>query len=335
MRHANVAIFVPHAGCPHQCSFCNQRSISGSIAVPRGPEVVQPCREGLANLGAGAAHSQIAFFGGSFTAVPRDYMTELLEAAAPFVGEGGFSGIRISTRPDAITPEILDTLARYGVDTIELGVQSMVPEVLERNGRGHTPKQVTEAASLIQERGFTLGLQMMLGLDGDSPEGAWHTARAIADLKPDQVRIYPTLVIAHTPLAERLAQGSYRPMELDEAVDLSAQLLKFFTERGIAVIRLGLHASRDLERDLLAGPYHPAFRELCESRLLWRELDTKLAEQRITDGSIVISVHPKNRSRLAGQRKHNLIRLAELGYTVRIEEDPELEGLTLRVRQDG
>lgn len=321
MRHANVALFVPNNGCPHRCSFCSQRSITGKLVQPSPDDVVRAAETAEKSLGARAADAEIAFFGGSFTAVERGYMVSLLEAAAPFVRDGRFAGIRISTRPDGIRAEILALLKHYGVTAIELGAQSMNDRVLAWNGRGHTAAQVEEASEKIRAAGFSLGLQMMTGLYGSTPEDDRRTARKIAALDPDTVRIYPTIVLRGTELGDRYLAGEYRPPELAETVDLCADLLDFFEERKITVIRLGLHASPELERDRLAGPWHPAFRELCESRRMLRNIQTELARTGRPRGPLRIHVHPAGVSIAVGQKKSSLTALAAAGFPARIVPD--------------
>lgn len=321
MRHANVALFVPNNGCPHACSFCNQRSITGFQRQP-GPEDVRRAAEtALRSLGPASKDAEIAFFGGSFTAVERGYMVSLLEAAAPYVRSGVFAGIRVSTRPDCVGGEILALLRRYGVKTIELGAQSMDDAVLARNGRGHTAAQTERAAAMVREKGFSLGLQMMTGLAGDTDAGAAETAKRLAALKPDCVRIYPTLALKGTPLGAAYLRGEYRPQTLEQAVSLCAALLGFFEGRGIPVIRLGLHASPELERDMLAGPWHPAFRELCESRRFLGRMQRELAAKNAVEGPVRIAVHPACVSQAVGQKRRNLAELARSGYRVSVVPD--------------
>ncbi len=321
-RHANVAIFVPHAGCPRQCSFCNQRHIAGQSRFPTEEDVQSACETAKRTLPAGAT-AQIAFFGGSFTAIPREDMVRLLKAAVPYVKSGAFSGIRVSTRPDAIDREVLELLKAYGVTTVELGAQSMDDAVLKNCRRGHTAKQVAEAAALIREAGLSLGLQMMTGLPGDTDEGALYTARALAALKPDEVRVYPTLVIDGSPLAEEYRAGTYTPKTLEQAVTLCAKLLTFFEEeRGIPVIRLGLHAEEDMMRHCVAGPWHPAFRELCESRLYRNKAERILKQS--NNKECVLAVNPACVSRMVGHRRENVIAFAKAGYTVKVVADSRL-----------
>lgn len=289
--------------------------------MPTPQDVRSAAEIALKKPGRDAAQSEIAFFGGSFTAIERADMVSLLEAAVPYVQSGGFSGIRISTRPDCIDEEILGVLRRYGVTTIELGAQSMDDNVLALNGRGHTAEQTARASELIRSYGFTLGLQMMTGLPGDTAEGARRTAERIAALRPSCVRIYPTVVLKGTRLGVWFQNGTYRPQTLEEAVELCAGLLDFFEARGIPVIRLGLHASPELESDRLAGPWHPAFRELCESRRMLRTILKELEAGSVSPGEIRVGVSPPGVSAATGQKKENLHKLAQLGYTVKIVPD--------------
>lgn len=324
MRHANVALFVPNNGCPHACSFCNQKTITGKESQPTPDDVKQAAETALRSLGAESRRAEIAFFGGSFTAVEHDYMVSLLKAAAPYVRRGDFSGIRISTRPDAVGPDVLALLKEYGVQTIELGAQSMDDEVLSKNGRGHTARDVEEASERVRSFGFVLGLQMMTGLSGDTREGALTTARRIAALMPSCVRIYPTIVLRGTRLGELYQKGLYRPETLEEATGLCAELLDYFEGRGIPVIRLGLHASPELERDRLAGPWHPAFRELCESRRMLGKIQNELAERKFSRGKITILVHPSCISVAVGQHRSTLRALEAAGYTAEVKTESQI-----------
>ena len=325
MKHANVALFVPNNGCPHRCSFCSQPTITGKLSQPSADDVKAAAEIALSSLGPEAAQAEIAFFGGSFTAIEHSYMISLLEAAQPYLGGGKFRGIRLSTRPDAIDPEILDILEHYGVTSIELGAQSMDDRILMANGRGHTAEQVRQASELIRSRGFSLGLQMMTGLRGDSDETARRTAEQLAELHPDCVRIYPTIVLRGTELGEAYLRGEYRPQTLEDAAQLCSGLLDYFERRGIRVIRLGLHASPELERDMLAGPWHPAFRELCESRRFFNGITDALSSLRIPKGAVAVAVNPACVSQAVGQKKENLRRLSGLGYAARVVPDASVE----------
>lgn len=322
--HAALPIFVPHVGCPGRCSFCDQHTISGARRMPTPEEAAAFCREGLDRLPPRFSTAEIAFFGGSFTAIPREKMLALLAAVQPFRGHSAFGGIRISTRPDAVDGEVLAILREHGVRAIELGAQSLYNDVLEANGRGHTAEQVAEAAALIRREGFELGLQMMTGLYKSSPEQDWGTGVRIAELRPDTVRVYPTVVLPGTGLARRMEQGEYKPPGLEETIKLCARLLGLFEDRGIRVIRLGLHAGGELEERALGGCFHPALGELCRSRLLLERLQAGLAGVP-RDAAPVVLVPPGRLSQALGQRRNNLLLLRQRwpGLTIRPDEGVE------------
>lgn len=325
-RHANVAVFVPNAGCPHRCSFCDQRAIAGVQAMPSPDDVRAACETAEATMRTDPSSSEIAFFGGSFTAIDRRTMCSLLEAAAPFVRAGKFHGIRLSTRPDCVDGGVLALLKSYGVTAVELGAQSMDDGVLARNGRGHTAADVETASARIREAGFELGLQMMTGLYGSSGETDRATARRLAALRPRTVRIYPTLVMEHTALADLYRAGRYTPPPLDQAVALCAGLLRFFErEQGIRVIRLGLHAEAGMQRALLAGPWHPAFRELCEGELYQSAALELLRREAPGGGAVTLAVNPRAVSRAIGQKKRNLAAFRRAGYEVTVRGDASVE----------
>ena len=268
---------------------------------------------------------ELAFFGGSFTALDHNYMVSLLETAQPFVTGGIITGIRISTRPDAINTSILQCLKQYRVTAIELGAQSMLDTVLTANQRGHTVQQVREAAALIKAFGFELGLQMMTGLYMDTVEGAKQTAIEIAKCKPDTVRIYPTIIMKHTYLGQLYESGSYHTLSLEETVDLCSELLAFFEQEQIRVIRLGLHSSPELEQDRLAGPWHPALRELCESRRYRTAILQDLEHSFVTGKNIELLIHPKDYSKAIGQKKSNLQFFTSIGYHIEIKTDETIQ----------
>lgn len=305
MKHSNISIFVPHIGCPNMCSFCNQHTISGTQKAPDADEVRKICEKALLEI-KHPQNTEIAFFGGSFTAITRDYMTALLEAAYAFVGDGMFSGIRISTRPDCIDEEILGILKRYGVKAIELGAQSMSDMVLKSNDRGHTAEDVEKASRLIRKNGFELGLQMMTGLYKSTLMDDMDTARYIADLKPDTVRIYPVVVLKGTRLAELYKQGEYEMISLNEMMMFCANLICFFEEHNIKIIKCGLHASEFVEQDMVAGYYHPAFREMCETYIYRDVISRTIRSDYHSDrGNIVVEVNDKCVSKAVGQNKIN------------------------------
>lgn len=330
MKHVNVALFVPHEGCPHTCSFCNQRTISGSSKKLTAEDIESAV--GIAAKGEyDKENSEIAFFGGSFTAIDRNYMLYLLESAYPYIKDGLFKGIRCSTRPDAIDEEILLTLKKYGVTAIELGAQSMSDNVLMLNERGHTAEDVVNASKMIKSHGFELGLQMMTGLYGDDDETAIMTAEKIIELNPETVRIYPTVVLENTHLAEIYRSGQYKPQTLDNAVSLCSKLLEMFHNANIKVIRLGLHSGGNTEDGYMAGAYHPAFRELCESRIYLNRVINIINKENIK-GNVTISVCPGEVSKMTGQKKSNIKILGDMGVFARVREDGGLKKYEVRIK---
>ncbi len=326
--HSNISIFVPHIGCPNKCSFCNQRYITGSCWAPAAKDVENAVAKARDSKNFDSKTAEIAFFGGSFTAINRNYMDSLLKAAEQFVGDGTVKGIRISTRPDAIDDEILTLLKEHGVTSIELGAQSMNDRVLRMNNRGHTSADVEKASKLIRKHGFELGLQMMTGLYGDSDNSAVKTAEKLIALQPDTVRIYPTIVLKDTDLAALYADNIYKPQTLDGAVSLSVRLYKMFTDNGIRVIRLGLHSIE--EEAYIAGPWHPAFSELCQSQIMLTGVLSSLQDK----GKYKINVSKSAVSKMAGQGRKNIIFLKSRGYDCRVLADEKLSGLDFRLERE-
>ncbi len=313
MKHSNISIFIPHIGCPHQCSFCDQRTISGAQHLPDGNEVREICGKALSEVKS-SENTEIAFFGGSFTAIPRDYMVELLDAAKEFVGGTRFRGIRCSTRPDCIDREVLDILKEYGVTAIELGAQSMDAEVLTANERGHSADDVVNACHLIREYGFELGLQMMTGLYKSDPERDMETFLRLAELLPDTMRIYPVVILNGTKLADLYRSGEYVPYSFEKAVDICSDMLEEAENRGIRVIKCGLHASEFVEQDKVGGFYHPAFRELCESRIYLRKIE-KLS---VGCTYLKLAVPARDISKAVGHGRSNILKLKEKGVELKI-----------------
>ena len=308
MKKGNISIFVPHLGCPQQCSFCNQKTITGRQTQPTAQDVKNAVKTALNKKN---YEYEIAFFGGSFTAIEREYMMSLLTAAAECVDGQRVKGIRISTRPDFIDREVLEILKQHCVTSIELGAQSMDDEVLKANLRGHTSEDVEKASGLIKEYGFELGLQMMTGLYLDTDEKAVETAKKLIALRPDTVRIYPTVVLKGTYLAELYDKEMYKPQTVDDAAALCTKLLPMFEKAGVKVIRLGLHASDDIKKNMVAGAYHDSFGEIVQSRFM---LNKVLA---YPPGNYEIKVNPKSVSKLKGQQKRNVYFLMEEGYNIK------------------
>lgn len=329
MKQTNISVFIPHIGCPHRCSFCDQRSISGAAHAPSPQEVTKLLDEQAQHLSDIGMTAEIAFFGGSFTAIPRDYMTGLLECAKSAVERFPqvYTGIRCSTRPDCIDEDIISLLKRYGMTAVELGAQSMCDEVLNANERGHSAEDVRRASRLIRESGISLGLQMMTGLYKDTEDAVRLTCREFIALQPDTVRIYPTVILKGTRLGELFGSGEYRSFGFEKTVDLCAGLLKSFTAAGIRVIRMGLHASQEVERDMLGGVYHPAFREIVESRIFLNDMKERLLP--LEKGSYHIFTDRRNISRAVGQKRCNIAALRELGYDIDVMP---MDGAHIEVR---
>lgn len=274
-RQAILPFFIPMQGCANRCVYCDQHSISGQAAAPSPADVTAAA---LAYRGSRPA--QLAFYGGSFTALPRQVQGEYLRAAQPALQRGLIDSLRVSTRPDAVDQEALALLAAGGVTTVELGIQSFDAAVLAQSGRAYSPGEAEQACVLVHEAGLTLGIQLMTGLPGDNRGISLFSTQKSCALRPAFMRIYPTLVLRGTPLAADYARGLYRPQELPEAATLAGDMLALALEAGIKVIRLGLNPSASLEEALLAGPYHPAFGQmarnalkLCQAHILLDEAD--------------------------------------------------------------
>ncbi len=305
-----LPVFVPHLGCPHACVFCDQRSISGAQR-PADAQTVREAVEAAAALPLKGAERQLAFYGGSFTAIPLEQQLPLLEAAKEALDRGLIGSVRLSTRPDAIDAEVLARLRAYGVGTVELGAQSMDDGVLALSGRGHTAADVERAARLVKEAGFKLILQMMTGLPGDTDEKSLETARRLIALKPDGVRVYPTVIVRGTALHALWLAGRYREHTVEDAVRVCARLLPLFEEAGVPVIRLGLNPTEDLSGgEAVAGAYHPALGELAKSRIFFEKAEALL--EGVKPGSAVtLGVCPGQLSQAIGQHRKNVLRLEE------------------------
>lgn len=323
MKSYNIPIFVPHRGCPFDCVFCNQKHITGQTKDVDENDVKDTIEEYLKTLPKENRFVEAAFFGGSFTGIDIDVQRRLLSAAYEYVKSGEIDGIRLSTRPDYISAEILDMLDEYGVTTIELGVQSMDDEVLKCASRGHTAQQVRDAVALIRKYPFRLGLQMMTHLPGDTDEKSIMTARKIIELKPDMVRIYPTLVIKDTYLEKLYREGKYTPHTVDEAVALCKQLLPMFDEAGIPVIRVALAVTDEISPggSLVAGPFHSAFREIVESEIYF---DKMLDE--VKNGAQKIGVNSREISKAVGNKRRNIERIEQItGKKIKIYGDDSIK----------
>ena len=304
-RNSIIPVFVPHLGCPNDCVFCNQRRISGHIE-PATAQTVKNAIEEAAALTPSGTKRQLAFYGGSFTAIPEARQIELFEAAQPYLADGTISSIRLSTRPDAIDGTVLKRLKKYGVTVIELGAQSMCDRVLELSGRGHDSAAVADASRLIKDAGFDLILQMMTGLPGDTDESCIETAKKIIALSPNGVRIYPTVIVRDTVLCDMWRAGTYKEHTVEDAVRVCSKIVPLFNEAGIPIIRMGLNPTEDLSGgDALAGAYHPALGELVHSRIMLQKARRLLAG--VKPGSrVVLGVNRSDVSKMTGQHRCNV-----------------------------
>lgn len=310
VKHYIIPLFIPHYGCPHQCIFCNQREITGQQKPVSADDVAVTINQHLKNINE-PRFIEVAFYGGSFTALPLAMQRSLLEPAYKFKMKGAIHSIRLSTRPDCITNEIIQFISDYGVDIVELGVQSMDEEVLSLSGRGHTAYDVKKAVTLIQAAKLILGIQVMIGLPGDTWLSTIHTARSVAKIKPDLARIYPALVIKGTELANLFCSGKYVPLTIEEAVARSAFLKTVFQGNGINVIRTGLQATEELsdKNVVLAGPYHPAFGEMVDSYILFVKISRVLEDIAVLNaktGIVKLHYHKRDESKLIGLRRANI-----------------------------
>ncbi|MEW6521855.1 MAG: radical SAM protein [Thermodesulfobacteriota bacterium] len=316
-----IPFFIAHQGCPHQCVFCNQHVITGSSQWLTAELVKEEIVRCLGWPRDRKRQVQVAFYGGSFTGLERGRQEELLGAVGPFIELGEVDLIRLSTRPDYIDQAKALFLKEHGVGLVELGIQSFDAGVLAQCRRGHTAQQVSEAFAHLRRAGIRVGGQLMVGLPGETTAGVLAGARRLVALKPDLVRIYPTLVLKASPLADLLAAGSYRPLSMNRAVALCTRLKEIFTAAGIPVVRLGLQPSASLEHDLVAGPYHPAFGELVLSRLYFKRVRKSLAVLQKKRGcaKIRLILAPADRSLFNGQQRCSAGRLTALGLLDEVE----------------
>lgn len=308
MKHYIIPIFIPHYGCPHQCVFCNQRKITG-MATPVTPaEVSAIIGFHLARI-TEKRHIEVAYYGGSFTALPEYKQYELLLPAYQAFKNGYIHGIRLSTRPDCITPKIVEGLAQYGVSTVELGAQALDDTILKSARRGHNSQDIKRAVKILKDAGMRCGLQLMVGLPGDNWSRLAQTACEVVKIEPDFARIYPTLVIEGTELANLYRQNRYRPLNLAEAVSRSAFLKLIFDHEGIPVIRIGLQASEELSSDstVLAGPYHPAFGEMVEASIFRLMVTRWLDCVQPYKQTVTIHNHIRDSSKLRGIANVNVL----------------------------
>ena len=312
-----IPIFVPHLGCPNDCVFCNQKSISGQKKNITKDEVKNIIDNYLKNIKDNENEKEIAFFGGSFTGIEEEKQEELLSIAYEYVKSGKVNSIRISTRPDYINKQILKRLKKYKVKTIELGVQSANDYVLEKAQRGHTFEDVKKASKLIRLYGFKLGHQMMVGLPESTEEDEINTAKALIKLKPKMVRIYPVLVIKGTKLEKDYEEGKYTPLTLARAIETCKKLVRMFADKKIDIIRVGLQNTdeitdpNDKNSEVVAVPYHPAFRQLVESEMWYDVIVEKIKKLNVKVRKVEITVNPIDSNNVIGHKKQNVTKLKD------------------------
>lgn len=324
MKKANISIFIPHLGCGKSCSFCNQNVISGQIKIPTIQEVRDTIKKSIENNpDINCNNTEIAFFGGSFTAINKKYMLDLLKVSKEFIDKKQVYGIRISTRPDCINEDILLLLKSYGVTSIELGCQSFDEEVLKENLRGHTSKDAITSSELIKEHGFSLGLQMMIGLYKDTYEKCIYTANEFVKLKPDTVRIYPTIIMPDTLLHKLYLEKKYDTFSLEEAINTTCDILEIFNNNNINVIKVGLHSDISMTQNYITGPYHPAFRELCESRIFYKKIYKEIKNKKKSEYTIFVNI--KDISKVIGQNKCNIELFKKDGYFLKVVPDDNIK----------
>lgn len=324
-KQAIIPLFIPHMGCQHECVFCNQNTITASDSQMDSAKVKDVMDSKLKNLEPlGLDILEAAFYGGSFTGLPLELQRELLSTVLPYKQAGRINKIRISTRPDYINQEILDLLRLYSVDIIELGVQSFDDKVLAMSNRGHTVRQTIDACQLVQMNGFSLGIQLMIGLPGDSKEIAYQSAVKTVNIKPDFVRIYPTVVLEGSQLATMYRQNNYIPLTTEQAVDIAKDMVRLLHQEKIPIIRLGLKSTDNICTSTdLANAYHPAFRQLVESSLAFDDMKTQLRQADIFAGTVLFSSHPKSFSNLIGHKGVNKRRFAEEYPLIRFTYKPD------------
>ncbi|MBR4836232.1 MAG: radical SAM protein [Clostridia bacterium] len=326
MRHVNIPIFIPHLGCPNQCVFCNQRTISGVEKF--NPENVREQIDLALETIEDDAEVEIAFFGGSFTGIDRELMVELLDIGYSYIQADRVKSLRCSTRPDYIDEEIIGILKNYGVKTVELGLQSSCNSVLEKSKRGHYFEAEEESCRLIVESGLELVGQMMIGLPGSDLDSELETARFIINAGARGARIYPTVVFRETELCQMTHDGEYTPLSLEDAISRSSKVLSLFVDAGVEVIRIGLQASEGLESkdSYVAGPNHPALGELIIGEYYYEKILNILSSANYAfDEHITVLVKPGSLSKAIGQNAKNKTRLKAVYKNIRFAESDGLK----------
>lgn len=327
-----IPIFVPHLGCPNNCTFCNQKRISGQTKMVTAQDVKDTIDFFLKNFRDDYKYVEVAFFGGSFTAIDEKIQVQLLEAVQEYIQNKKVNSIRISTRPDCIDKEILKRMKKYHVKTIELGVQSTNNYILKRCKRGHTYEDTKKASKLIRRHGFILGHQMMVGLPESTKQDEINTAKELIRLKPKIVRIYPVLVIKDTELADEYERGDYTPLTVGQAVERCKDIVDLFNRNKINVIRVGLQNTEEItdpgteKSSVIAGPYHPAFRQLVESSMWYDSIVNKIKKVNAKVKKVKIIANDVNVNNIIGHKKENIEKLKDVyDVEVVIEKSEEIK----------
>ena len=313
-----IPVFVPHLGCPNDCIFCNQRSISGQQKMITGEDVRKTINFYLDNIKDKEAKKEVAFFGGSFTGIEEEKQEEFLKIAYEYIKQGKINSIRISTRPDYINKKILKRLKKYKIETIELGVQSANDYILKRCNRGHTFEDVKKASKLIRWYGFKLGHQMMVGLPESTRIDEINTAKELIKLKPKMVRIYPVLVLKGTKLEKDYKSEKYKALTVVQAVEICKELVRMFDDKNIDVIRVGLQNTDEItdpnnkESQVIVGPYHPAFRQLVETAMWYDAIVSKIKKLNTKVKEVEITVNPADANSVIGHKKENIKKLHDI-----------------------
>jgi histone acetyltransferase (RNA polymerase elongator complex component) len=327
-----IPIFIPHRGCPHQCLFCNQQSITGQDgkARPIEEKIVRTIEEWLARSRR-RSEVQVAFYGGSFTCLSMEEQIDMLSSVRPFIETGLITSIRLSTRPDCIDRDICSLLQEFRVKTVELGVQSLDDHVLRKSRRGHTVLQSREAVKMLRGAGMQVGVQLMVGLPSETTVSFLQGIDEVIRLQPDFVRLYPVVVVKKSGLEDLYHRGLYHPLTLNKAIVLTAMGYSRLKGAAIPVVRMGLQPSKSLEESVVDGPFHPSFGELVKSRIWFRrirkKLNTLLPEEKVT-----ILVSHRDLSAVNGMKRQNIKRLIELGFGDRfgITADKSMERGSIR-----
>ena len=334
-----IPIFVPHLGCPKDCVFCNQRSISGQQKMITTEEIKNTIDFYLNSFSNKKAYKEIAFFGGSFTGIDPQKQEEYLQTAYEYVKQKKVNSIRVSTRPDYIDKTVLKRLKKYKVKIIELGVQSANDYILKKSNRGHTFYDVKKASKLIRRHGFTLGVQMMVGLPESTKIDELKTAKELIKLKPKMVRIYPVLVIKNTKLAKDYENGIYTPLSLEQAVETSKELLSLFNKKNVEVIRIGLQNTdtitdpSDEKSEVLAGSYHPAFRQLVEASLWYDKIVSKIKKLDVKVKEVEITANPIDINNIVGHHKQNAKNLKDFyNVTLKLKQNNSIRPNHFRLK---